>query len=118
MILILIYIEIEIRFSCAYWLLSVICLLDSHLSKCCVSHRQQILRAFEPDDCSHYVPPRKFFHYDFTGIIPNYVIILSDISSAVGGFLQHCLPSDVRREGISACVRCYRLMRSEFIIFE
>ena len=30
---------IEIRFSCAYWLLSVICLLDSHLSKCCVSHR-------------------------------------------------------------------------------
>ena len=36
------YIYIEIRFSCAYWLLSVICLLDSHLSKCCVSHRQQI----------------------------------------------------------------------------
>ena len=35
-------IYIEIRFSCAYWLLSVICLLDSQLSKCCVSHRQQI----------------------------------------------------------------------------
>jgi hypothetical protein len=74
--------------------------------------------SIESDYCSHYVPPRKFFHYDFTGIIPNYVIILSDISSAVGGFLQHCLPSDVRREGISACVRCYRLMRSESIIFE
>ena len=39
-----VYIYIEIRFSCAYWLLSVICLLDSHLSKCCVSHRQQISR--------------------------------------------------------------------------
>jgi hypothetical protein len=37
-----VYIYIEIRFSCAYWLLSVICLLDSQLSKCCVSHRQQI----------------------------------------------------------------------------
>ena len=35
---------IEIRFSCAYWLLSVICLLGSHLSKCCVSHRQQIYK--------------------------------------------------------------------------
>ena len=26
------FIYIEIRFSCAYWLLSVICLLGSHLS--------------------------------------------------------------------------------------
>ena len=40
----ILYKYIEIRFSCAYWLLSVICLLDSHLSKCCVSHRQQISR--------------------------------------------------------------------------
>ena len=37
----------------------------------------------------------------YTGIIPNYAIILSDISSAVGGLLQRCLPSDFRREGIT-----------------
>jgi hypothetical protein len=63
-------------------------------------------KSLEPDNCSHYVPPRKFFHYDFTGIIPNYAIILSDISSAVGGFLQRCLPSDFRREGITVVLVC------------